>query len=119
MTGAKIGRVRCSRVTDGGVIGLEFVDGSVGTVNLTSGHRSVAKERLRSSAAAVFSSLDNFRKLRVHGGGGSQRLWRQDKGQWALVRAFVESVRDASRPDVIAIEELLEVSRVTIEAACG
>ena len=47
LAGASIERVRCSLVGDGGVIGLEFADGSVGTVHyLTAGHRSVAKERL-------------------------------------------------------------------------
>ncbi len=118
VAGAKIGRVRCSRVADGGVVGLEFVDGSVGTVNyLTSGHASVAKERLEVFCGGRVLELDNFRRLRVHGAGFGRRLWRQDKGNAELVRAFVAAVRDASLADPIAIEELLEVSRVTIEAA--
>lgn len=118
VAGAKIGRVRCSRVGDGGVVGLEFVDGSVGTVNyLTSGHASVAKERLEVFCGGRVLELDNFRRLRVHGAGFGRRLWRQDKGNAELVRAFVAAVRDGSLADPIAIEELLEVSRVTIEAA--
>ena len=117
VAGARSGRVRCSRVGDGGVIGLEFVDGSVGTVHyLTAGHGSVAKERLEVFCGGRVLELDNFRRLRVHGGAGSRRLWRQDKGNAALVAAFMATVRDASLADAIAIEELLEVSRATIEA---
>jgi len=39
--------------------------------------------------------LDNFRRLRAYGWPGfkSMRLWRQDKGQRACVRAFVDAVR--------------------------
>lgn len=115
---APIGRVRCSRVADGGVISLEFRDGSVGTVNyLTGGHRSVAKERLEVFGGGRIFELDNFRRLRVHGGSGSERSWKQDKGNAALVGAFVTAVREGRLPDPIAREELLEVSRVTLEAA--
>ena len=118
VAGARIGRVRCSRVGDGGVIGLEFVDGSVGTVNyLTTGHGSVAKERLEVFCGGRVLELDNFRRLRVHGGGFRRRLWRQDKGNSSLVAAFMATVRDPALADAIAIEELLEVSRATIEAA--
>lgn len=41
-------------------------------------------------------------------------LWRQDKGQSACVRTFVDAVRLAG-PSPIALEEVLEVSRVSIE----
>lgn len=42
-------------------------------------------------------------------------LWRQDKGQAACVKAFVEALRNAG-PAPIPLEEILEVSRVSIEA---
>jgi len=48
-------------------------------------------------------------------------LWRQDKGQKACVRAFVDAVRNGAGAP-IPLEELLEVARVTIalgEAARG
>jgi hypothetical protein len=59
--------------------------------------------------------LDNFRRLRAYGGPGykSMRLWRQDKGQKACVRAFVDAVRSGAGAP-IPLEELLEVARVTI-----
>ena len=64
--------------------------------------------------------LDNFRMLRGYGwsGFGKQRLWRQDKGQAACAAAFVRAVA-AGGPAPIPLEQLLEVSRVTIEAGQG
>jgi hypothetical protein len=60
--------------------------------------------------------LDNFRALRGWGWKNFSRmsLWRQDKGQAACARAFVEAVRRRA-PSPIPAAELLEVSRVSIE----
>ncbi len=41
-------------------------------------------------------------------------LWRQDKGQAACARAFVEAVRTGGEAPIPA-GELLEVARVSIE----
>jgi hypothetical protein len=59
--------------------------------------------------------LDNFRRLRGHGWAGFKtlRLWRQDKGQQALVQAFVDSLRTGGAPP-IPFQELIEVSRAVI-----
>jgi predicted dehydrogenase len=59
--------------------------------------------------------VDNFRRLRGYGwpGFGSMNLWRQDKGQKALVRAFVEAIRTGGDPP-IPFEELIEVSRTIV-----
>lgn len=62
--------------------------------------------------------LDNFLKLRGYGWPQFTRmnLWRQNKGQQACVAAFVDAL--ANRGDApIPIDELLEVSRVTIDIA--
>ena len=61
-------------------------------------------------------SVDNFRKLRGWGWKGFSRmnLWRQDKGQAACARAFVEALRVGGAAP-IPLDELLEVSRVSIE----
>jgi len=45
-------------------------------------------------------------------------LWRQDKGQTACAAAFVAAIREGRSAPII-FEELLEVSRVTIEIACA
>jgi hypothetical protein len=44
------------------------------------------------------------------------RLWRQDKGQRACAQAFVDAAVGRA-PAPIPVEQLLEVARVTIEAA--
>jgi hypothetical protein len=43
-------------------------------------------------------------------------LWRQDKGQLACATAFVQAIEKGGAAPV-AFEELLEISRVTIDIA--
>jgi hypothetical protein len=61
--------------------------------------------------------LDNFRTLRGWGwtGFSKMNLWRQDKGQTACARAFIAALRSGG-PAPIPLLEILEVSRVSIEA---
>jgi predicted dehydrogenase/threonine dehydrogenase-like Zn-dependent dehydrogenase len=97
-------------------IALEFADGSQGTVHyLSSGHRGFPKERLEVFCAGRVLSLDNFRSLRGWGfpGFSRQRAFKQDKGQLACARAFIDAIETGGRMP-IAIDELLEVSRVSI-----
>jgi predicted dehydrogenase/threonine dehydrogenase-like Zn-dependent dehydrogenase len=97
-------------------ITLSFADGSWGTIHyLATGHASFPKERIEVFCAGRILQLDNFRRLRAYGwpGFNSMRLLRQDKGQRACVRAFVDSVRHGAAAP-IPFEELLEVARVTI-----
>lgn len=98
---------------------LNFADGSVGTVHyLANGHKSFPKERLEVFCGGRILQLDNFRKLAGFGWPGFAKLnlWRQDKGQSACAAAFVRAVESGSAVPV-AFEELLEISRVTIEIA--
>jgi predicted dehydrogenase/threonine dehydrogenase-like Zn-dependent dehydrogenase len=105
-------------------ITLSFADGSWGTIHyLANGHASFPKERIEVFCAGRILQLDNFRRLRAYGWPGfqSMKLWRQDKGQRACVRAFVDAVRSGVGAP-IPLEELLEVARVTValgEAARG
>ena len=64
--------------------------------------------------------LDNFRKLRGFGWPGFKRmnLRRQDKGQNACAVAFLDAVRDGG-VSPIPFEEIVEVSRVSVEVAAG
>jgi predicted dehydrogenase len=99
-------------------ITLGFADGSFGTIMyLANGSNSFPKERVEVFAAGRVLQLDNFRKL--HGFGWSQfkkmNLWKQDKGQYACAIAFLNAIGDGK--SAIPIEEIFEVSRVTIEAA--
>ncbi|HUE85924.1 MAG TPA: bi-domain-containing oxidoreductase [Vicinamibacterales bacterium] len=98
---------------------LEFGDGSIGTIYyVATGAKAFPKERLEVFVSGRVLQLDNFRVLRGFGWPRfrTMRLWKQDKGQQALVAAFVESIREG-RPAPIPFDELVEVSRVTIELA--
>ncbi|KRC81731.1 bi-domain-containing oxidoreductase [Sphingomonas sp. Root241] len=100
-------------------ITLEFADGSVGTIHyLANGHKAFPKERLEVFCAGRILQLDNFRKLRGWGWPGFTKLnlWSQDKGAVECARSFIAAIRNGA-PSPIALEEIVEVSRVTIAAA--
>jgi predicted dehydrogenase/threonine dehydrogenase-like Zn-dependent dehydrogenase len=97
-------------------IALTFADGSAGTVHyIPNGHASFPKERIEAFCAGRILQLDNFRALRGFGWDvrGPARAWRQDKGHGACVAAFIAAVRSGGGPP-IPLEEILEVSRVTV-----
>jgi predicted dehydrogenase len=101
---------------DSATLLLRFADGSDGTIHyLASGHRAFPKERIEVFCAGRVLQLDNFRRLRGYGWAGfsSARWWRQDKGQRALVEAFMHAVRSGGAPP-IPFAEIIEVSRVVI-----
>ena len=107
-------------------ISLGFADGSLGTIlYLANGSKAFPKERLEVFAAGRVLQLDNFRKLTGFGWPGFKKLnlWRQDKGQRACAAAFVQALRARAAGEAVAppipLDEILEVSRVTIEVATG
>jgi predicted dehydrogenase/threonine dehydrogenase-like Zn-dependent dehydrogenase len=100
---------------DTATISLRFADGSIGSIHyLSNGSRSFPKERLEVFVEGRVLKLDNFRKLTGFGwpGFNSMSLWRQDKGQNACARAFLEGVANGKPP--IPFDQLIEVARVTI-----
>lgn len=108
-----------SRTGDTATIELAFADGSIGTVHyFANGPKSFPKERLEVFAGGRVLQLDNFRKLTGHGWPGftALNLWRQDKGQRACAAAFVRSVETGTAAP-IPFDEIVEVSRVTIDLA--
>ena len=108
-----------SPTRDSFTISLRFAEGSVGTiVYLANGSKAFPKERLEVFAAGRVLQLDNFRKLVGYGwpGFSKMNLWRQDKGQVACAKAFVEAVAKGEAAP-IPLAELLEVARVTLELA--
>lgn len=108
-----------SRTGDSVSISLSFEDGSMGAVHyLANGSKAFPKERLEVFAAGRVLQLDNFRKLTGFGwpGFGKMNLWRQDKGQKACAAAFLKAVKDGGAPP-IPFDEIVEVARVSIEAA--
>ena len=110
---------------DTATLTLEFVDGSIGTVHyFANGSKAFPKERIEVFAAGRVLQLDNFRRLTGFGWPGFSKmaLWRQDKGQGACADAFVRAIASGG-PSPIPLDELLEVSRISIDIAedreCG
>lgn len=100
---------------------LGFADGSIGTVHYyANGSKAFPKERFEVFAAGRVLQLDNYRKLTGFGWPGftSMNLWRQDKGQKACAKAFVDAI-EGRAPAPIPFDEVLEVCRVSIELAEG
>lgn len=103
---------------DKAAITLGFADGSFGTIHyLANGAASFPKERVEVFTAGRVLQLDNFRKLKGYGWPGFRKLnlWRQDKGQQACAGAFLKAIEEGG-PAPIAVEEIFEVARVTLEA---
>jgi predicted dehydrogenase/threonine dehydrogenase-like Zn-dependent dehydrogenase len=126
LAGAPIVSVSASGIDDGeaaqgdrATITLRFEDGSVAVIAyLANGHRSFPKERIEVFSGGRVLQLDNFRVLRGFGCRGfrKMRLWRQDKGNVACVRAFVDAIAKGE-PSPIPADELFEVAQATLEAA--
>ena len=79
---------------------------------------SFPKEHLGVFAGGRLLQLDNYRKLTGYGRPEFKKmnLWQQDKGQKVCAAVFVQALeRGGDAP--IPFEEILEVSRVTIEVA--
>ncbi len=100
-------------------IQLGFTDGSVGTVHyFANGNKAFPKERLEVFVAGRVLQLNNYRTLTGYGwpGFSKMNLWRQDKGQNACTRAFIDAITGKA-PAPIPLDEIFEVSRVSIEVA--
>lgn len=100
-------------------IQLSFEDGSIGAVHyFANGSKNFSKERLEVFTGGRILQLDNFRTLIGYNWPGfkKMRLMRQDKGQKACAAAFVQAIREGGGAP-IPVDELFEVSRVTVELA--
>jgi len=96
-------------------IQLTFADGSIATVHyLANGSKDFPKERIEIFSAGKVVTCDNFRKSTEVGGKGKLKTSSQDKGHAAELKAFVNAIRFGGRWPIPA-DELLEVSRVTIQ----
>jgi predicted dehydrogenase len=98
---------------------LRFADGSIGTVHyFANGSKAFPKERLEVFAGGGVLQLDNYRRLTGYGWPGFKKmnLWRQDKGQKACAKAFVEALAQGGVAPIPA-DEIFEVSRVAIALA--
>ena len=128
LSGSKIISIQARRMGDSHAVDitedkaaviLGFEDGSLGTIHYyANGAASYPKERIEAFAAGKVLQLDNFIKLKGYGWKGFSKLnlWKQDKGQDACCKAFLESIqRGTTSP--IPHDEIFEVARVSIEIA--
>jgi predicted dehydrogenase/threonine dehydrogenase-like Zn-dependent dehydrogenase len=100
-------------------ITLSFEDGSFGTIHyLSNGGSAFPKERIEVFCDNAVLQMDNYRVLTGYGWPGfkKMKLFKQDKGQKACAKAFIDSISNGEMSP-IAYEEVMESSRVSIEVA--
>lgn len=93
---------------------LRFADGSTGTILYSSvGDASVPKEYLEVFTAGTVVQMEDFTRLTVTSGGKSTTTTaNQDKGQKAMVRAFIAATRKGGA-ESIPLTELMAVTEAT------
>ena len=98
-------------------IQLEFANRSIATIHyLSNGNKSFPKERIEVFGSGKVIVCDNFRVTHEIGGRGKLKTRSQDKGHANELAAFIGSI-SKQMPRPISTEELIEVSRVTLEVA--
>jgi len=105
---------------DTAAITLGFADGSIGTINyFANGGKAFPKERLEVFAGGAILQIDNFRALRSYNwpGVANHRLWRQDKGQHACAKTFIDAITNGNADSLIPFGELKEVMQACFDAA--
>jgi len=103
---------------DKSTITIKFEDGSLGTVHyFANGSKAFPKERLEIFCNGAVLQLDNFRGLKSFGWPGFKKMnaWKQDKGQFQSVQAFVDVIRAGGKCP-IPLSEIIEVTNATFEA---
>ena len=100
-------------------ITLAFEDGSFGTIHyFANGSSEFPKERIEVFCENAVLQMDNYRVLSGYGWSGfnKMKLLKQNKGQNACVKAFINSISKGTEPP-ISYDEIMESSRVSIEVA--
>ena len=103
---------------DKATITIKFEDGSLGTVHyFANGSKSFPKERLEVFCNGSVLQLDNFRALKGFGWTGFTKMksWKQDKGQFQSVQAFVDAITDGKECP-IPLSEIIEITEATFRA---
>ena len=100
-------------VDDGLAAALRFADGSIGTILYApAGDPSLPKERIEILGTGIAVMIDDFARLTIN---GRSRKAAQDKGQRALVQAFLDARLSGIPP--IPLATLDAVSRATLGLA--
>jgi polar amino acid transport system substrate-binding protein len=104
-------------VPDTASIGIEFGNGSIGTISyVTNGASNLPKEYLEAHRAGTAAILKDFREVHIIASNqraSKKKLMFQDKGQPHMVAAFLDSIR-SGKPALIPFEEIAAVTRATL-----
>ena len=94
---------------------LRFAGGSTGTIVYTAlGDTAVAKEYIEVFADGCVVQVDDFQRLTISRNGRARtRKAKPDKGQKALIRAFLDAARNRSKPP-IPLDEIIAVTDATL-----
>ena len=107
------------RLGDTVSIQLGFANGSIATIHyLANGSKDFPKERIEIFSSGKVLACDNFRKSFEIGGKGKKKTSTQNKGHADELKAFFNSIGSGVEWPIPA-DELLEVSRVTIDVAAS
>ena len=107
------------RLGDTVSIQLGFANGSIATIHyLANGSKDFPKERIEIFSGGKVLTCDNFRKSFEIGGKGKKKTSSQNKGHADELKAFFNSIGSGVEWPIPA-DELLEVSRVTIDVAAS
>lgn len=96
-------------------ITVEFANGSVGNIGYyANGTKSLAKEYIEVYQGGVSGIVKDFKELEVYGKGKPHRkkLFSQDKGQKAMLEAFLLAIKNGTAQP-ISVKEIFCVTRAT------
>ena len=99
-------------------LSMTFKNGSVGVISyLSNGSKSVPKERIEIHSCGNTAIIDDFKELNVFEKGrvARKRLLNQDKGQKAMVKAFISSIQTEGKVP-IPLNETITTTKATFRA---
>lgn len=102
---------------DVATIQLRFENHSTATVHyFANGNKGFPKERMEVFSEGRILQLDNFKQLKGFGFSDFKKmqLWSQDKGHKNEIQEWIACI-EQGRPQPIALNEILEVSRAALE----
>ena len=75
------------------------------------------KERLEIFGSGKIILLDNFKKLKAWGVPGfkNKNLFKQNKGQYNCIKAFLDAIKNSSNSP-IPIDELFEIQKILLDS---
>jgi len=97
-------------------VNLGFSNGSVGSISyFSNGSKGLPKEYVEVYSSGLIGIIKDFKELDIHSTTGKphrKRALTQDKGQAAMVKAFIDNVKTGGAP-LIPPAEIFAVTRAT------